>query len=188
MVRSMNKNIRCPDGNSQNATVVIQKIYRMNKASTATVDDNNLADCDKDTIEQIAANLRRHTGGEDTGSPPECRARSHDTDTTIRILIFGAKKSQQQRLIILSQPSLCDTSTKWSEDQSLSENLQEWTGVMKNFSQQWKALETKKSQVRNRRIVCFRCQEEGHRKDRSASSPLPFSTRVLCTTHQGGEI
>jgi hypothetical protein len=96
------------------------------------VDD--LVDFEKDTLEQIAANLRRPAGRVDDPKP------NADEGATIPTppFIFGAKS--QKRLVIAAKllryyEVVCRPLTR--------ANIQ-WTTVMKNFDAQWKALTDKK--------------------------------------------
>jgi hypothetical protein len=94
----------------------------------------DLADFDKETIERIASNLRRPAGRIADPNPGAAAGATIPTPP----FAFGAKS--QQRLI---------HSTKLIQfydtigHAATAVNLQ-WTRVMKNFSEQWKALEDKK--------------------------------------------
>ena len=110
-----------------NATVV-----QLQEEGIDNVDD--LADFDKDTIEQIAANLRRPAGRIADPNPTAVPGATISTPP----FVFGAKS--QQRLnhaakLIRYYVTVGRNVT--------APNLQ-WTPVMKNFSEQWKALEDKK--------------------------------------------
>jgi hypothetical protein len=110
-----------------NATVV-----QLQTEGIDTVDD--LADFDKDTIEQIAANLRRPAGRIPDPAPGAAIGATIPTPA----FLFGAKS--QQRLMVATQlVRYYDTVGR----NTTAGNLQ-WTPVMKNFSEQWKALEDKK--------------------------------------------
>jgi hypothetical protein len=110
-----------------NATVV-----QLQAKGIGSVDD--LVDFDKDTIEQIAANLRRPAGRVPDPNPAAAAGSTVPTPP----FVFRAKS--QQRLI--NAPKLVryyDTVGR----NTTAGNLQ-WTPVMKNFSEQWKAMEDKK--------------------------------------------
>ena len=110
-----------------NATVV-----QLQEEGIDNVD--NLADFDKDTIEQIAANLRCPAGRIADPNPTAVAGAAILTPP----FVFEAKS--QQRLnhaakLIRYYVTVGRNAT--------ATNLQ-WTPVMKNFSEQWKALEDKK--------------------------------------------
>jgi hypothetical protein len=109
-----------------NATVI-----QMQTGGINTV--NDLADFQKDTIEQIAANLRRPAGR--IPDPNPNAAPGAPTPP----FVFGAKS--QQRLIVAAKPVRYYEMVR----RPITVGNLQWTGVMKNFSEQWKALETKKS-------------------------------------------
>jgi hypothetical protein len=111
-----------------NATVV-----QLQQEGIDNVDD--LVDFDKDTIEQIAANLRRPAG---RIADPNPNAAAGATIATPPF-VLGAKS--QQRLIFASKLVRYYNTVGRN---ATAGNLQ-WTPVMKNFSEQWKALEDKKS-------------------------------------------
>ena len=111
-----------------NATAV-----QLQQEGINNVDD--LVDFDKGTIEQIAANLRRPAGRIADPNPGAAAGATVPTPP----FVFGAKS--QQRLIFAAKLIRCyDTVGR----NTTAGNLQ-WTPVMKNFSEQWKALEDKKS-------------------------------------------
>jgi hypothetical protein len=95
----------------------------------------DLEQFDKETIEGIASNLRRPVGRVADPNPGVAADATIPTPPSA----FGAKS--QQRLIHA-------TNLLWFYDTvgravTAGRNLQ-WTPVMKNFSEQWKALEDKK--------------------------------------------
>jgi hypothetical protein len=95
---------------------------------------NDLADFDKDTMEQIAANLRQPAG---RIPDPNLAAAAGATIPTPSF-VFGAKS--QKRLITASDLiRYYDTVGR-----SLTAANLQWTSVMSNFEIQWKALEDKK--------------------------------------------
>jgi hypothetical protein len=94
----------------------------------------DLADFDKDTIEQIAANLRRPAGRIADPNPAAAPGATIPTPP----FVFGAKS--QQRLAHAAK-LICYYDTVGRNATAV--NIQ-WTPVMKNFSEQWKALEDKK--------------------------------------------
>jgi hypothetical protein len=108
-----------------NATII-----QLQQEGITTVDD--LADFDKDTMEQIAANLRRPAG-----RIPDPNAAAGATIPTPSF-VFGAKS--QKRLITASK--LLHYYNTVGRNTTVA-NLQ-WTPVMSNFELQWKALEDKK--------------------------------------------
>ena len=110
-----------------NATVV-----QLQEEGIDTVD--SLADFDKTTIEQIAANLRRPAGRIPDPNP------AADVGATIPTppFVFGAKS--QMRLIVATDLIRYYVTVGRN---NTAGNLQ-WTPVMKNFAEQWKALEDKK--------------------------------------------
>ena len=110
-----------------NATVV-----QLVQEGIDTVDD--LADFDKDTIAQIAANLRRPAGRIPDPNPAAAAGATIPTPP----FVFGAKS--QQRLTNAAKLLRYYTTVGRT---TTAGNLQ-WTPVMKNFSEQWKALEDKK--------------------------------------------
>jgi hypothetical protein len=99
-----------------------------------TVDD--LIDFDKNTVEQIAANLRRPAGRVPDPNPA---AADGATVPATPPFVFGAKS--QQRLIVAAQ--LIRYYEMVGRNTTVG-NLQ-WRNAMKNFSEQWKALENKKA-------------------------------------------
>ena len=84
-----------------------------------TVDD--LLDFDKDSLDQVANNLRRPGGG---ASP----------------FVFGAK-SHKRLLVATKLVKFYHTVGR-----TLSSDNMQWTHVMRNFEEQWKALEDRKSE------------------------------------------
>jgi hypothetical protein len=110
-----------------NATVV-----QLQQEGISTVDD--LMEYGKDTMEQIAANLRRPAGRIADPNPTAAAGATIPTPS----FVFGAKS--QKRLITASQLLLYYHEVGRN---TTGANLQ-WTPVMKNFEIQWKALEDKK--------------------------------------------
>jgi hypothetical protein len=98
--------------------------YPSNRKDRYTVDDPMDFE---DSIEQIA-NLRRPAGR----LIPTCSGGWFGSDT----VVFGAKS--QQRLI--SRCKLIRYYDRWPYHRWKSQ----WTPVMKNFSEQWKALKTRR--------------------------------------------
>jgi hypothetical protein len=98
-----------------------------------TVDD--LIDFDKNTVAQITANLRRPAGRVADSNPGAADGATVPTP----LFVFGAKS--QQRLVVAAQ--LVRYYEMVGRNTTVG-NLQ-WTIVMKNFAEQWKALENKKS-------------------------------------------
>jgi hypothetical protein len=90
---------------------------------------------DKDTIEQIAANLRRPAGRVPDPNPGAAAGAAVPTP----LFVLGAKS--QQRSIFAAKLIRCYNTIARN---AAAGNLQ-WNLVMKNFSEQWKALEDKKS-------------------------------------------
>jgi predicted DNA-binding WGR domain protein len=107
-------------------------VIQLQDEGISTVDD--LADFDKDTIEQIAANLRRPAGRVPDPNPAAAVGATIPTPP----FVFGAKS--QMRLI--NSTNLLRYYDSVGRNTTAG-NLQ-WTPVMKNFSEQWKALEDKK--------------------------------------------
>jgi hypothetical protein len=110
-----------------NATAV-----QLQEEGINNVDD--LVDFDRDTIEQIAANLRRPAGRIADPNPAAAAGATVPTPP----FVFGAKS--QQRLIFAAKLIRYYNTVGRN---ATAGNLQ-WTPVMKNFSEQWKALEDKK--------------------------------------------
>jgi hypothetical protein len=108
-------------------------VIQLQAEGIVTVDD--LLDFDKDTIEQIAANLRRPAG---RVPDPNAAAAAQGATIPTPPFVFGAKS--QMRLIHATKLLLYYDSVGRN---TTAGNLQ-WTPVMKNFSEQWKALEDKK--------------------------------------------
>jgi hypothetical protein len=117
---------RCSNG-YPNETVV-----QLQQEGISTVD--NLVDFHKDTMEQIAANLRRPAGRIPDPNPGAAPGAIIPTPS----FVFGAKS--QKRLITAS--TLLRYYDTVGRNTTVA-NLQ-WTPVMKNFEIQWKALEDKK--------------------------------------------
>jgi hypothetical protein len=110
-----------------------QTVVQLQQEGITTVDD--LMDFDKDTMEQIAANLRRPAGRIPDPNPAAAPGATIPTPS----FVFGAKS--QKRLITASK--LLNYYDAVQRNTTVA-NLQ-WTPVMKNFEIQWKALEDKKS-------------------------------------------
>jgi hypothetical protein len=110
-----------------NATVV-----QLAQEGITTVD--SLVDFDKATIEQIAANLRRPAGRIPDPNPGAAIGGTIATPP----FVFGAKS--QQRLVHAANLVRFYTTVGRS---ITAVNLQ-WNPTLKNFSEQWKALEDKK--------------------------------------------
>jgi hypothetical protein len=110
-----------------NATVV-----QLQEEGIDTVDD--LAEFDKETIEQIAANLRRPAGRIADPNPGAAEGATIATPP----FKFGAK-SQQRSTTATKLVRYYDTIGR----NTTAGNLQ-WTPVMKNFSEQWQSLQDKK--------------------------------------------
>ena len=107
-------------------------VVQLENEGITGVDD--LVEFDKETIEQIAANLRRPAGRVPDPNPGAAAGATIPTPP----FVFGAKS--QQRLIQSTKLlRYYDTVGRTAT----AANLQ-WTPVMKNFSEQWKALEDKK--------------------------------------------
>ncbi len=110
-----------------------QTVVQLQQEGIMTVDD--FMDFDKDTVEQIAANLRRPAGKIPDPHPSAAAGATIPTPS----FVFGAKS--QKRLItaskLLNYYDLVHTNTTVA-------NLR-WTPVIENFEIQWKALEDKKS-------------------------------------------
>jgi len=109
-----------------------QTVVQIHQEGIDTVDD--LVDFDKDTIEQIAANLRRPAGRVPDPNPGAAVGATVPTPP----FVLGAKS--QQRLISASKLIRYYATVGRS---ATAGNLQ-WTPTMKNFSEQWKAMEDKK--------------------------------------------
>jgi hypothetical protein len=110
-----------------------QTVVQLQQEGITTVDD--LIDFDKDTMEQIAFNLRRPAGRIPDLNPAAAAGATIPTPS----FVFGAKS--QKRLITASKLQNYYNSVQRNTTVA---NLQ-WTPVMKNFEIQWKALEDKKS-------------------------------------------
>ena len=108
-------------------------VIQLQEEGIAAVED--LVEFDKETIEQIAANLRRPAGRVPDPNPGAAAGATIPTPP----FVFGAKS--QQRLIQATKLiRYYDTVGRTTT----AANLQ-WTPVMKNFAEQWKALEDLKS-------------------------------------------
>jgi hypothetical protein len=107
-------------------------VIQLQQEGITTVDD--LSDFDKDTMEQIAANLRRPAGRIPDPNPTAAPGATIPTPS----FVFGAKS--QKRLITASK--LLRYYETVGRNTTVA-NLQ-WTPVMRNFEIQWKALEDKK--------------------------------------------
>jgi hypothetical protein len=88
---------------------------------------HNLVDFDKDTVEQIAANLRRPAG-----------RTPFDPNPAAAPFVFGAKS--QQRFLIYAAKLVSHYD---AVGRNAAAGNPQWTRVMKNFSEQWNALEDK---------------------------------------------
>jgi hypothetical protein len=95
----------------------------------------DLIDFDKDTIEQVAASLRRPAGRVPDPNPAAAVGATIPTPP----FVFGAMS--QHRMVHASNLMKCYGTVGRI---TTAANLQ-WTPVMKNFSEQWKALEDKKA-------------------------------------------
>jgi hypothetical protein len=93
-----------------------------------------LIDFDKDTLEQVAANLRRPTGRVPDPNPAAAPGVTIPTPP----FVFGAKS--QKQLVIATQ------FLRYYEEvgRATTPGNILWAMVMKNFTPQWKALEDKK--------------------------------------------
>ena len=107
-------------------------VIQLRQEGITNVDD--LTDFDKDTLEQIAANLRRPAGRVQDPTPGAVRGATIPTPS----FVFGAKS--QQRLVTAAQ--LVRYYEVVGRPTTVA-NMQ-WTQVMKNFAAQWKAMEDKK--------------------------------------------
>ncbi len=94
----------------------------------------DLADFDTKTIEQIAANLRRPAGRVPDPNPAAAAGATIPTPS----FVFGAK-SQQRLTVAAKCVRFYDTVGR-----ALTAGNLQWAPVMKNFFEQWKALEEKK--------------------------------------------
>jgi hypothetical protein len=110
-----------------------ETVVQLQQEGITMVDD--LMDFDKDTMEQIAANLQRPAGRIPDSNPGAAPGATIPTPS----FVFGAKS--QKRLITASALLRCYYDTVGRN--TTVANLQ-WTPVMKNFEIQWKALEDKK--------------------------------------------
>ena len=109
-----------------------ETVVQLQQEGITTTDD--LVDFDKDTMEQIAANLRRPAGRIADPNPAAAPGATIPTPS----FVFGAKT--QKRLITAS--TLLRYYTTVGRNTTVA-NLQ-WTPVMRNFEIQWNALEDKK--------------------------------------------
>jgi hypothetical protein len=109
-----------------------ETVVQLQQEGIEFVDD--LMEYGKDTIEQIAANLRRPAGRIPDPNPNALAGATIPTTP----FVFGAKS--QKRLITASKLLLYYNTVGRNTTVA---NLQ-WTPVMKNFEIQWKALEDKK--------------------------------------------
>jgi hypothetical protein len=109
-----------------------ETVVQLQQEGITTIDD--LVDFDKDTMEQIAANLRRPAGRIADPNPTAAPGATIPTPS----FVFGAKT--QKRLITAS--TLLRYYTTVGRNTTVA-NLQ-WTPVMRNFEIQWNALEDKK--------------------------------------------
>ena len=107
-------------------------VIQLQQEGIATVDD--LTDFDKDTIEQIAANLRRPPGRVPDPTPGAVVGATIPTPS----FVFGAQS--QKRLVTASQL------IRYYDEvgRAITAGNILWTTVIKNFAAQWKALEDKK--------------------------------------------
>jgi hypothetical protein len=107
-------------------------VVQLQREGIVSIDD--LVDFDKDTIEQIAANLRRPAGRVPDPNPAAAAGATVPTPP----FVFGAKS--QQRLTIAGKlVRYYDTVGR-----PLTPGNLQWNPVMKNFSEQWKTLEDKR--------------------------------------------
>jgi hypothetical protein len=107
-------------------------VIQLQAEGITLIDD--LVDFDKDTLEQVAANLRRPAGRVPDPNPNAAPGATIPTPS----FVFGAKS--QKRLVTATQL------LRYYEEVGRTTtpgNIQ-WTPVMKNFAAQWNALEDKK--------------------------------------------
>ena len=107
-------------------------VIQLQQEGITIVDD--LIDFDKDTIEQIAANLRRPAGRVPDPNPNAAPGATIPTPS----FVFGAKSQEQ----LVTAAQLLQYYEAVGRSTTLG-NIQ-WTSVMKNFAEQWKALGDKK--------------------------------------------
>jgi hypothetical protein len=94
----------------------------------------DLVDFDKDTIQQVADNLRRPAGRIPDPNPAAVAGATIPTPP----FVFGAKS--QRRLVIAAKLVWYYEAT----GRALTAGNLQWNSVMRNFSEQWKALEDRK--------------------------------------------
>ena len=97
---------------------------------------HDLQDFDKDSLQQLADNLRR-PGGRVPDPNPAAAAQGATVPTPP--FVFGAK-SQKRLLVACDLVRYYDTVGR-----DLTAGNLQWTHVMKNFEIQWKALKTRKN-------------------------------------------
>jgi hypothetical protein len=107
-------------------------VIKLQQEGITIVDE--LIDFNKDTIEQIAVNLRRPAGRVPDPNPNAAPGATIPTPS----FVFGAKS--QKRLVTAAQL------LQYYETvgRSMTPRNIQWTSVMKNFAEQWKALGDKK--------------------------------------------
>jgi hypothetical protein len=108
-------------------------VVQLQQEGITMVED--LVDVDKDTIEQIAANLRRPGGR----VPDPALGAAVNATIPTPPFVLGAKS--QQRLIHAAKCVRFYVTV----GRPLTAACLQWTPVMKNFSEQWKALEDKRA-------------------------------------------
>lgn len=108
-------------------------VAQLRNEGITTVGD--LADFDKDTLQQLADNLRRPGGRVADPNPGAAAGATIPTPS----FVFGAK-SQKRLLVATNLVRYFDTVGR----DLTAANLQ-WTHVMKNFEIQWKALKDRKN-------------------------------------------
>jgi hypothetical protein len=95
---------------------------------------NDLIDFDKDTLQQVADNLRRPGGRVQDPTPGAVMGATIPTPP----FVFGAKS--QRRLL-----AVCDIVRYYEETgRPLTAGNIQWNTVIKNFAEQWKALKDRK--------------------------------------------
>jgi hypothetical protein len=109
-----------------------ETVVQLQAEGIDTVDD--LAEFDKDTIEQIAANLRRPAGRIPDPSPGAAAG------ATIATPPFPLGAKAQMRLIVATELVRYYVTV----GRNITAGNIQWNQVMKNFSEQWKALKDKK--------------------------------------------
>jgi hypothetical protein len=111
-----------------NATTI-----QLQNEGISTVDDLN--DFDKDTLQQVADNLRRPGGRVPDPTPGAAAGATIPTPP----FVFGAKS--QKRLL-----AACDIVRYYEETgRPLTAANIQWNSVIKNFGEQWKALKDRKT-------------------------------------------